>query len=65
MKVSLLVPAYNERENVEPLLRSFARFIREQNLDWELVLVDDGSTDGTYEVAEKLKKRYPFLQLLR
>jgi len=65
MKVSLLVPAYNERENVEPLLRSFARFIKERNLDWELVLVDDGSTDGTYEVAEKLKKRYPFLKLLR
>lgn len=66
IKVSLLVPAYNEQLNIAPLLEETDRFLREQDLSsWELVLVDDGSDDGTYDAAMALRGRYPFLTVLR
>ncbi len=65
MKVSLLVPAYNERDNVKPLFESFAEFRRKYNLDWEMVFVDDGSTDGTFDEAIRLKENYPFIKVLK
>lgn len=65
-RVSLLVPAYNERENVPELFSSVGRFLRRRGLrDWELVFVDDGSTDGTWEEARRLAPRYPFVRLVR
>lgn len=65
MRVSLLIPAYNEEENLPELLQEIHRFLQETGLDWEVVLVDDGSTDRTYEVAQELAKRYPFLKVVR
>ncbi len=65
MELSIIVPAYNEVENVPELLEKAAQVISEQNGDWELVLVDDGSTDGTYEVASNLVPNYPFLRLAK
>ncbi len=66
MKVSVIVPAYNERENVLPLLREFDEFFKRHNLtDWEVIYVDDGSEDGTYEEALKYAPQFPFLKVLK
>ena len=65
MRVSLLIPAYNEEENLPELMQEIDRFLRETGEDWEVVLVDDGSTDHTYEVARRLAERYPFLKVVR
>jgi glycosyltransferase involved in cell wall biosynthesis len=57
MKVSIISPAYNEEENIPYLIEEFIKFKEENNLsDWELVIVDDGSTDKTYEKAIELSK---------
>lgn len=52
--VSIIIPAYNEEKVIERLLKS----INEQTYKkWEIIVVDDGSTDGTIEIAKKYTKK--------
>lgn len=56
-KLSVVIPVFNERTTLEELI---ARVLAvETGLQRELVLVDDGSTDGTPEVYPKIKERWP------
>ncbi len=52
-RVSVLVPALDESPNMSPLFDEMAEAFREHGLDAEVVLVDDGSTDGTAEAARE------------
>ena len=63
--ISVLVPAYNEVENIPLLVRSLCAMFDKHGLRGEIVLVDDGSTDGTYEVAQNLARSERRLKLLR
>lgn len=66
--VSVLIPARNEAGNIPLLLEKVERAFAGPNLQGracELVLIDDGSSDGTGEVAAGLVARYPFLRLIR
>ena len=49
MKVSIVVPLHNEAMNVEPLCRELREFAAEEKRVAEMIFVDDGSTDDTYE----------------
>ena len=53
---SLVLPAYNERNRIEACLRSVADWARARpgGWDWEIILVDDGSTDATLPAARQL-----------
>ena len=51
-RVSVVVPAYNEAENMPDLFGELTATFETFSLDGEVVLVDDGSSDGTYEAAE-------------
>jgi len=66
--ISVLIPARNEAGNIPALLekvdRAFAQ-LADQGKAGELVLIDDGSTDGTGDLAASLAGQYPFLRLLR
>ncbi len=53
--LSVIIPAYNEEKRIKETIRSLADFLDQQQLDYELVVVDDGSSDGTYEVAKSLR----------
>ncbi|MFQ6103184.1 MAG: glycosyltransferase family 2 protein [Candidatus Glassbacteria bacterium] len=64
-KVSVLVPSYNEEENIEELLKKFDEVFEKKELNAELILVDDGSTDDTYQRAMEQKESYPFLRVVR
>ena len=54
MTVSIVVPIYNERESVEPLYAAVTRTARSLGQTYELLLVDDGSTDGTSDALDRL-----------
>ena len=48
---AVIVPAYNEAENIAPLFEALAETFRKHSLDGEVILVDDGSTDDTFANA--------------
>ena len=53
---SLVIPAYNERNRIEACLRSVAEWVRSRpgGWDWEVIVVDDGSTDGTKGATSRI-----------
>lgn len=54
-KISVLVPCYNEEENVEPLSIAIINQLESfKNYDWELIFIDNCSTDGTRKILEDL-----------
>lgn len=55
--LSVIVPSYNERDNIAPLYDKLARALA--GIDWEMIVVDDNSPDGTAEVARELARRHP------
>ncbi|KAF8460376.1 nucleotide-diphospho-sugar transferase [Kalaharituber pfeilii] len=57
-KYTIILPTYNERKNLPVITWLLAKTLNENNIDWELIIVDDGSPDGTQEVAEQLIKVY-------
>jgi len=54
MKISIVVPIYNEEENVAELYREVKNVCQENNYTFEIIFVDDGSTDNTAEVISSL-----------
>ena len=54
MDVSVVIPVFNEEENVPLLYRSVRDVLERMQQSWEIVLVDDGSTDGTRTALRKL-----------
>lgn len=64
-QVSVFVPAHNEVDNVEPLLARIEEGLAARDVRGEVILVDDGSTDGTAEAAEALQAQYPWLRVVR
>ncbi|KAH8758366.1 dolichol-phosphate mannosyltransferase [Diaporthe sp. PMI_573] len=61
---SVILPTFNERQNLPIITWLLQRTFSENNLDWELIIVDDGSPDGTQDVANQLVKAYsPHVQL--
>ncbi len=61
--LSIVVPTYNEVENIPVLLEEVKKSLK--NIDFEMVVVDDDSPDGTAELAEKLREDYPFLKVIK
>ncbi|CAA9544540.1 MAG: hypothetical protein AVDCRST_MAG70-397 [uncultured Thermomicrobiales bacterium] len=62
--ISLVVPAYNESARVEASLRSILAFLAEQPYTSEVILADDGSTDGTAETARSIFAGHPTARVL-
>ncbi len=57
LDLSIVVPIYNEAESVETLVQAIADAVRETQLNYEIICVDDGSKDGSTEVLTNLAKR--------
>jgi dolichol-phosphate mannosyltransferase len=64
MDLSVVVPVYREPENVEPLLREIAHAL-DGRVDYEVVMVDDGSDDATPERLAAARAGYPRLRVIR
>ncbi|KAK5863094.1 hypothetical protein PBY51_000150 [Eleginops maclovinus] len=57
-KYSVLLPTYNERENLPLIVWLLVKYFGESGYNYEIVVIDDGSPDGTQEVAQQLQKIY-------
>jgi dolichyl-phosphate beta-glucosyltransferase len=62
--VSLVIPAYNEEARLAPTLRSCARALAAWPGGWEIVVVDDGSTDGTVALCRGMAAEIPALRVV-
>jgi dolichol-phosphate mannosyltransferase len=65
MLISVVVPTYNEAGSLPELAGRLFAALQEAQLEGELVVVDDGSPDGTGDLAEELARRYPIRVLHR
>ena len=63
--LTIVVPLYNEEESLEPLCEQIEAALSGQGLSFEVVLVDDGSTDGSFEVLARLSGSYGWLRAVR
>jgi dolichol-phosphate mannosyltransferase len=58
MELSIISPMYNEEENIEGTVQEIRRVLADYEKPWELILVNDGSTDRTLEVATQIAAQY-------
>ncbi len=58
-RLSIIIPAYNEQERLGGSVNEVLRFIENEKLDAELIVVDDGSSDETADVARKVCGEFP------
>ena len=61
MQLSLVLPCYNEEENIAASAHEAARWMRSTGYDCELIIVNDGSKDRSAQILEELKKEMPDL----
>jgi dolichol-phosphate mannosyltransferase len=61
---SLLIPAYNEEENIVPTVRALAAELRSEQIPFEIVVVNDSSTDGTPRALSEAQPEFPELRLV-
>lgn len=64
-RITIIVPAYNEKDNIAPLVEEIQDMIEGEERDYEVILVDDGSVDGTYEEAIRLSRKHEYLRVIR
>ncbi|HYP27832.1 MAG TPA: glycosyltransferase family 2 protein [Blastocatellia bacterium] len=62
--LSIVLPAYNEEANVEQAVNEVSAVARQMGIDHEIILVNDGSTDRTGEVARELALRVPNMRVV-
>jgi dolichol-phosphate mannosyltransferase len=65
VKLSVVIPAHNEAEVITPTLRALLRHLVDQELDYEVVVVDDGSSDGTGEAVAQVAAGDPRVRCVR
>ena len=64
--LSVVLPAFNEQENVRTAVERALAVLPDLADEWEVIVVDDGSTDGTVEILDDLlRDRYPQLRVLQ
>jgi len=62
--ITVAMPAYNEAENIEAMVADVIEVMDTLTDDYEVIVVDDGSSDGTGQVVESLERRYPQVRLV-
>jgi len=64
MKLSVIIPAYNEEKRLPKTLQSIYEYLRQQGYEYEIIVVSDGSKDKTAQVVEELKLQITNLKLI-
>jgi len=63
--LSLVIPCYNEQENVPTLLERVGTSLEKIGKPFEVIIIDDGSTDSTPALLAEAMKKYPWLRVIR
>lgn len=59
MKVSVIIPVYNERETLSELVKTLFNTLRDQLYSWEILFIDDGSSDGSFQQLKSIAEENP------
>jgi len=62
--LSVIVPAYNEENRIETTLQSISSFLSKRQYTYEIIVVNDGSIDGTVDIISRLLTEIPRLRLI-
>ncbi|MCJ7471654.1 MAG: glycosyltransferase family 2 protein, partial [Actinobacteria bacterium] len=63
--LSIVIPVYNEKESVKHLYSNLDGALSKLKLRYEVILIDDGSTDGTYDELKKIHGKSDFYKIIR
>ena len=64
VRLAICLPTYNERENLEPMVRALAKVFAGNGLDGSVLVIDDGSPDGTGAIADALADELDWVSVL-
>ena len=65
LNISVVVPLYNEEESLRELVAWIDRVATASKLSYEVIMIDDGSSDGSWAEVEQLKEKYPAVKGIR
>lgn len=65
LNISVVVPLYNEEESLRELVAWIDRVATASKLSYEVIMIDDGSSDGSWAEVEQLKEKYPTVKGIR
>ena len=62
--LSVFLPTYNEEDNISATVEGVVKVLKELKLNWEVLVINDGSKDKTPEVVKSLEKKFPGVRLV-
>jgi len=65
MDLSIVIPAYNEEKNIEPLYNELKEVLHSLNKEYEIIFIDDGSSDATFENIRKLHDKDKKVKIIK
>lgn len=63
-KISIILPLYNEEENIELQYKNITENLKNTKLNYEIIFVDDGSTDNSVSILKKIARKDPRLKVI-
>lgn len=64
MSISFVLPCFNEEKNLNGAYNALIKAIKKNNIKYEIIFINDGSSDHTLKVLKQLKKKYNHIQVL-
>ncbi len=65
MDISVVIPLYNEAESLPELTEWIDNVMKDNNFSYEIIYIDDGSTDDSWKIIEQLKDKYPSIYAIK
>ncbi|MCX7862906.1 MAG: glycosyltransferase family 2 protein [Bacteroidales bacterium] len=65
LQISIVIPLLNEEESLPELIEWITKVMKQHNFSYEIILIDDGSTDNSWQVIEQLKSQYNTIKAIK